>query len=109
MRAVQTLNTAAGAVTLGDAEFLKRGQRCIIGAKDSVATATITAKYAGTEVATGPIAIESGTDVFRWPEDVVTQFVAMADGQLQITLGGTAAGCRVNVLILAPGEPAPWS
>jgi hypothetical protein len=109
MRALQTLS-GAGTTTLalGDVEFIKKGQRVIIGGKDSVATATLSVKFAGVEVFAGPLAIESGTDMFRWPEDVVTQFIAMQDGQMQATLGGTVAGARVNFLVLMPGEPTPW-
>lgn len=109
MRALQTLNTVgATTIALGDVEFIKKGQRVIIGAKDSVATATLSVKFAGVEVFSGPLAIESGTDVFRYPEDIVTQFIAMQDGQMQATLGGTVAGARVNFLVLMPGEPTPW-
>jgi len=108
MRSLNTLSTAAGVLALGNVEFLKAGQRCIIAAVDSVATATIDAQYAGSSVATGPLPIEPGTDQIRFPDNIVTQFIAMANGQLQITLGGTVAGCRVNVLVLAPGEPTPW-
>lgn len=109
MRALQTLNTVgATTINLGDVEFIKRGQRVVIGAKDSVATATLSVKFAGVEVFAGPLAIEAGTDMFKWPEDIVTQFVAMQDGQMQATLGGTVAGARVNFLVLMPGEPTPW-
>lgn len=108
MRALNTLSTAAGVLALGNVEFLKAGQRCIIAAVDSVATATISAQYAGADVVTGPLPIEPGTDRIEYPANIVTQFVAMANGQLQITLGGTVAGCRVNVLVLGPGEPTPW-
>ena len=109
MRALQTLSTVGTtSLALGDVEFIKKGQRVIIGAKDSVATATLSVKFAGVEVFSGPLAIESGTDMFRWPEDVVTTFVAMQDGQMQATLGGTVAGARVNFLVLALGEDKPW-
>ena len=109
MRALQTLNTVgATVISLGDVEFIKAGQRVIIGAKDSVATATLSVKFAGTEVFSGPLAIEAGTDMFKWPEDIVTTFIAGKDGQMQATLGGTVAGARVNFLVLAQGEATPW-
>jgi len=109
MRALQTLNTVgATSIALGDVEFIKRGQRVIIGAVDSVATAALSVKFAGVEVFSGPLAIEDGTDMFHWPANIVTTFVATQDGQMQATLSGTVAGARVNFLVLAAGEDKPW-
>lgn len=109
MRALNTLSTVgATTIALGDVEFLMAGQRVIIAGCDSVATATLTAKFAGSNVFEGPLPIEPSTDSIRYPDQILTQFIAGGNGQLTLTLGGTVAGARVNVLILAPREPNPW-
>lgn len=109
MRALNTLSTAgATTLALGDVEFITAGQTVLIAAVDSVATATLSVKFAGVEVFTGPLPIEPGTDRIEWPGNIVTCFTAGKNGQMQATLGGTVAGCRVNFLVLNPGEPRPW-
>lgn len=108
MRGLNILSTAAGALALGDIEFIKPGQTVLISAVDSVATATLSVKFAGVEVFSGPLPIEPGTDRIEWPANIVTCFTAGAGGQLSATLGGTVAGCRTNFLVLNPNEPRPW-
>lgn len=109
MRAVNILSTVgATALSLGDAEFVTAGQTVLIAAVDSVATATMSVKFAGVEVFTGPLPIEPGTDRIEWPANIATCFTAGKSGQMSITLGGTVAGCRTNILILNPGEARPW-
>lgn len=108
MRGLNTLS-AVGTTTLalGDTEFIEGMQRVFIKGADSVATATLTVKFAGVEVFSGPLAIENSTDgAQRWDQRL-TQFMAMQRGQLTATLGGTVAGARVDFLVLNPGEDAP--
>lgn len=109
MRNVNTLSTVgATVIQLGDAEFISAGQTVYIAAGDSVATATLSVKFAGIEVGVGPVDIEPGTDRLEWPGSLFTYFTAMKGGQLTATAGGTVAGLRVKVLIAAPQEPRPW-
>lgn len=109
MRALNTLSTVGATVlALGDAEFIKAGQRVLIAAVDSVATCTMIAKFNGVSVFEGPLPIEPGTDRIEWPGNLATSFRADANGQLSIVLGGTVAGARVNILILAANESLPW-
>jgi len=108
MRALNTLNTATGAIALGNVEFLMKGQRMLIKAADSVATATLTVQFAGGDAFSGPIAIEPSTDSCRWPDQLIASFVAGGNGQVSATAGGTVAGLRVDFLVLAPGESVPF-
>jgi len=108
MRGLNTLS-AAGAtnIALGDSEFIEATQRVFIKGADSVVTATLTVKFVGVEVFSGPLAIENGTDMAQRWDQRLTQFMAMQRGQLTAVLGGTVAGARVDVLVLNPGEDAP--
>ena len=108
MRALNILQTAAGVAALGNCEFLMKGQRVLIKAADSVATATLTVQFGGGDAFSGPIAIEPSTDSCRWPDQLITSFIAGGNGQMQITSGGTVAGLRIDILVLAPGESVPF-
>lgn len=113
MRGVNTLSTVGTTnITLGEAEFLYGGERVVVKAADSVATATLRITVNGNEVFNGPIGIEGNTDRCVWPEDIITMFTVGgapdARARMVATLGGTVAGARVDFLILAPGEPIPW-
>lgn len=105
MRGLNTLS-AAGATTLalGDSEFIEANQIVKIKGHDSVATATLTVKFAGVEVFSGPLAIETGTDVSAEWTRMLTTFQARQRGQMTATLGGTVAGARVDFMVLQPDE-----
>lgn len=110
---MRALNTLSGAGTtqlvLNDIEFINPGERVLIAGADSVATATLSVQFAGSNVFSGPLAIEAGTDMSpSWLNYLLTQFMARVRGQMIATLGGTVAGARVNFLVLANGEPQPW-
>ena len=109
MKALNTLSTVGvTGLNLQDLEFLSAGDRVLIAAVDSVATATLNVKYGSVDVFDGPLPIEPGTDMIEWPANIVTMFTAQKAGKMIATLGGTVAGARVNFLVLAPGEPIPW-
>lgn len=108
MRALNTLNTATGTIALGDVEFLAPGERMLIKAADSVATATLTITFAAVNVFSGPVQIESGTDVCVWPDNLIASWIAPMRGQVIATAGGTLAGLRVDFLVLSRGETVPW-
>lgn len=108
MRGLNTLSAVGTTnLALGDSEFIEAGQRVFIKGADSVATATLTCKFAGVEIFSGPLAIENGTDMAQRWDQRLTQFMAMQRGQLTAVLGGTVAGARVDFLVLNPGEDAP--
>lgn len=102
--------SAVGTTTLdlGEVEFIAAGQRVLIAACDSVATATLRVTFGGIDVANGPINIEGSTDRCVWPEDIVGSFIARAGGKMIATLGGTVAGARTNFLVLNSNESVPW-
>jgi len=108
MRGLNTLS-AVGTTTLalGDSEFIEPMQRVYVKGADSVVTATLTVKFAGVEVFTGPLAIENGTDMAQRWNQLLTCFMAKQRGQLTATLGGTVAGARVDFLVLQGDEPMP--
>lgn len=116
MQSINTLNTVgATAVPLGDLEFVQPGMRILVSAADSVATATITGTIGGFQfILPGSVVhIEGSTDRCVWPEDIVGSAIAgpsrnARGARLTLTLGGTVAGCRVNVMALAPQESIPW-
>lgn len=109
MRGLNTLSTVGTTtLALGDSEFIQAGQRVYVKGWDSVATATLRVVFAGVEVFTGPLAIESGTDVPPEWTRLLTCFTARQNGQLSAILGGTVAGARVDFLVLAADEPMPF-
>lgn len=109
MRGLNTLSAVGTtALALGDTEFISAGQRVYVKGHDSVATATLTVKFAGVEIFTGPLAIEPGTDVAPEWTRLLTCMQARQNGQLTATLGGTVAGARVDFLVLQPDEPMPF-
>jgi len=105
MRGLNTLSAVGTTVVaLGDLEFIAPGQKVYIKGADSVATATLDVRFAGVNVFSGPLPIENSTDgAQRW-DQLLTQFRAMQSGQLQVTLGGTVAGARIDILVLDAGE-----
>lgn len=109
MRGLNTLSAVGTTgLALGDTEFISIGQRVYIKGADSVVTATLTVKFAGVEIFTGPLAIEPGTDVACEWNRLLTCMQAKQNGQLSATLGGTVAGARVDFLVLQPDEPIPF-
>lgn len=109
MRALNTLSAVGTTgLNLGDLEFIDAGCRVLVTGADSVATASLSISFNGTNVFSGPLPIEDGTDVAPSWQKLLTTFVAAARGQMIATLSGTVAGARVNFLILAPGESVPF-
>lgn len=109
MRGLNTLSAVGVTnLALGDSEFIQAGQRVFVKGADSVATATLRVVFAGVEVFTGPLAIETGTDVGQDWNRLLTCFTARQNGQLSAILGGTVAGARVDFLVLSPDEPMPF-
>ncbi|MEY2849676.1 MAG: hypothetical protein RI885_2343 [Actinomycetota bacterium] len=108
MRGFTSLNTANGDVNLGDLEFIPAGHRVGIKAADSVETAVLNVQVAGLNVFSGTLPVEPSTNgVYAWT-NLLTTFVVKDRSQMRVTLSGTLAGCRVDIIVLAPGEPAPW-
>ncbi len=109
MRQVNLLATVgATALALGDVEMIDAQQRVYVFAGDSVATATLSIKLNGTEVGSGFVDIEPGTDRLEIPGSLYTAFKAKGPGQLTATAGGTVAGLRVKILVMNPDEPNPF-
>jgi len=108
VRQANLLVTAAGQVNVGDCEMIEATQRCYVFAGDSVATATLDITMNGTSVGRGLVDIEPGTDRLAIPDMLYTAFKAKVPGQLIFTVGGTAAGLRIKILILNPDEPNPF-
>ena len=109
-RSTVILMTAAGQVPIpDDMQDIQAGQRVAIAACDSVATATLTASL-NTDAFISPgtvVNIEAATDRIT-RDDFLGQKLAQGKKRLSATAGGTAAGLRVLIHILDPGDVWPF-
>ena len=110
MRGLNILSTVGATVlALGDLEWIPPFHQVFIKSADSVATATKTVTLGGVTLFSGPLPIEDGTDTaLPWNKAQVMFTVGADRGRMAVTLGGTVAGCRTDIMIVAPGEPTPW-
>lgn len=110
MRALNTLSAVGTTnVELGEMQFVREGHVVYLAGADSVVTATLRGTMNDAMIFTGPLGIEESTDKLGWPRDLLTLArVPAGGGNIILTLGGTVAGARLNLLDIAPNEPRPF-
>lgn len=104
---VSTVGTTK--LALGDNEWIPPWHQVFIKQADSVATALSNITVDGQSVYSGAVPIEDAADTaLPWSKTNAMFTAGAARARLDVTLGGTVAGCRTDILIVAPGEPTPF-